>query len=247
MNNRIKNVLEQMGLSEKEILIYLAALETGGDSALALARKTGLQRVNTYYILEQLEKKGVVAESGRKGYRIFVATNPRKLVKLFQSKIFELESILPELLSVENKISGKPKIRFYDGVNGIKKVYEETLELNRGEEILSIATATLMTKYLDNWIKDYIKRRAKKGITIRTIAEDSAEARDISERDKAELRKSKLVDKEKFPFANEINIFGNKVMIASFKDLMGIIIESAEVAKTMRAFFELAWLGAREI
>jgi len=47
-------------------------------------------------------------------------------------------------------------------------------------------------------------------------------------------------------FSNEINIFANKVMIASFKDQIGVIIESADVAKTQRAVFELAWLGAEK-
>lgn len=45
----------------------------------------------------------------------------------------------------------------------------------------------------------------------------------------------------------EINIFANKLAIISFKEQMGVIIESADVAKTQRAIFELAWLGAKNI
>ncbi len=63
-------------------------------------------------------------------------------------------------------------------------------------------------------------------------------------RDKEELRQCRLIDIEKFPFKNQINIFGNKIMIASYRDQMGVIIESKEIADTQRAIFELAWLGA---
>ena len=35
-------------------------------------------------------------------------------------------------------------------------------------------------------------------------------------------------------------------MIASYRDQMGVIIESKEIADTQRAIFELAWLGAEK-
>lgn len=70
--------------------------------------------------------------------------------------------------------------------------------------------------------------------------------REHQKNDRKENRVTRLVPKDKFPFSNEINIFGNKVMIASFKDQIGVIIESADVARTQRAIFELAWLGTEK-
>ena len=79
---------------------------------------------------------------------------------------------------------------------------------------------------------------------MRAIVEDSELGRKHKEQDKEELRKTRLVPKEKFPFKNEINIYGDKVMIASYADLMAVVLESKDVAQTQRAFFELAWEGA---
>jgi hypothetical protein len=55
-----------------------------------------------------------------------------------------------------------------------------------------------------------------------------------------------LVNKDQFPFENEILIFGNTVGIVSLKkeELLGLLVESATFARTMRAVFDLAWLGA---
>ena len=45
----------------------------------------------------------------------------------------------------------------------------------------------------------------------------------------------------------EIDMYDNKVMIASWKEKLGIIIESEEIADAMKKVFELAWIVAQQI
>jgi hypothetical protein len=52
--------------------------------------------------------------------------------------------------------------------------------------------------------------------------------------DKDELRETALVPADKFNFSPEINIYDNKVMIASWREKLGIIIESSEIADAMK-------------
>ena len=52
---------------------------------------------------------------------------------------------------------------------------------------------------------------------------------------------------EKFAFYPEINVYDNKVMIASWREKLGIIIESAEIADAMKKIFELAWAEAKRL
>lgn len=53
------------------------------------------------------------------------------------------------------------------------------------------------------------------------------------------MRETALVPADKFKFSPEINIYDNKVMIASWREKLGIIIESHEIAdaieKNLRA------------
>ena len=45
----------------------------------------------------------------------------------------------------------------------------------------------------------------------------------------------------------EINIYDNKVMIASWREKLGIIIESSEIADAMKKIYELAWAEAKRL
>ncbi len=70
----------------------------------------------------------------------------------------------------------------------------------------------------------------------------------LIENDKKDLRETKLLDRDKFPFSvDQINIFANKMFIVSYKDLLVVMIESFAISKTMKSIFELAWLGAKQV
>ena len=245
MDIKTVKIIENLGLESKEARAYLAALELGGASVLEIAKKANIERVNTYYVLESLEQKGLVYESKRGKGRKFYAIGPDKFIEQVQEKVSDFHGILPDLRAIENRKENKPKIRYFEGIEGIKQAYADTLRIDaKNEEILSVATAVGVYSYLGDWIGKYLEKRIQKGIHIRAIIEDSDEARTHKDNDREELRVTKLVPKEKFPFKNEINIYGNKVMIASYADLMAAVIESQDVAETQRAFFELAWEGA---
>ncbi len=244
MDENVYQILDDLGLDRKFANVYLACLELGGEAASTIAQKAGVERANTYYILEQLSRKGLVYSATRDNVTIFVAQSPKRLESMAEARLSQVKKALPELMSIENSGSVKPRVRFYEGIDGIKQMFEETLDLPRGSETLAYSSFSVDNKYVEKYIEGYIPRRVKKGITQRCIIEYSADSIDLIGRDKAELRESRMVDPEKFPFSNQINIFGNKMFIASYKDLMGVIIESAEVVRTQRAIFELAWLGA---
>ena len=65
--------------------------------------------------------------------------------------------------------------------------------------------------------------------------------------DKAEMRETALVPPDKYYFSPEINVYDNKVMIASWREKLGIIIESSEIADAMKKIYELAWAEAKRL
>ena len=100
---------------------------------------------------------------------------------------------------------------------------------------------------LPGYFPEYYKRRTKKGIAIRAIIPDSETGRERKSFDSKEMRESALVPKHMFDFIPEINIYDNKVMIASWREKLGIIIESAEIADAMKKIYELAWAEAKRL
>src|SRR5437899_393424 len=96
--------LQDLGLSEKEASIYLAALEIGRATADQLAKHAKIKRPTTYVQLESLMKKGLMStyEEDKKTY--FAPESPELLKRFLQkqkeelnSKESELDSLLPLL------------------------------------------------------------------------------------------------------------------------------------------------------
>jgi hypothetical protein len=84
------------------------------------------------------------------------------------------------------------------------------------------------------------KPRVKKGIFIRTFVADTPLARVRKANDHTEARQTFLVPQDEFPLPTDIEIYGDKVMFASWREKLGVTIESKEIATTLRSVFKLA-------
>jgi len=250
-NLDLQKSLEFIGFSEKEVLVYLALLELGKGTVTQISKKAGINRPTGYHILSSLESKELVKVSGKEPKQEYVAESPDQIEKLLLKKIEndqafikEAKKIIPELKSIHNVVD-RPKVLFYEGKDGLQKVYEDTLTSH--EEILAYASVEDIQPTLPHYFPEYYKRRAKKGIKIRAIFPESPEAKERASLDKEEIRESLLVPSKKFGFHPEINIYDNKVMIASWREKLGIIIESSEIADAMKKIYELAWAEAKRL
>ncbi|MDO9231401.1 MAG: helix-turn-helix domain-containing protein [bacterium] len=235
--------LGQLGLSEKEAKIYLALLEIGESTVLPISKKAGLKRTHCYELLENLARQDLVDYYEKNNRRQYYAEDPQKLKEALQLKLEGVNKILPELRSVYNQLTVKPRIRFYEGEEGLKEAQYDTLKISPGNEILSYAAAGGL--YYEKFADQYIKNRVKKNISVRAIVPITQETEKIVNQDKKQLRFSRLIPADKFPFTNEIDIYDNKVAIISYqKEFIAVIIESESIAKTQKMIFELAWEGA---
>jgi HTH-type transcriptional regulator, sugar sensing transcriptional regulator len=247
----ITEILTKSGLSANESKVFLVLLELGRGTVTQITRKAGLNRTTGYDILDNLVTKGLASISGKEPKQEYIAESPDKIIFLLEKeiddkkeKLGELKRILPEMKSLHN-VAGRPKVRFYEGVQGLKDVYEDTL--TSSEPIRAYASVDDMHTGLPNYFPEYYQRRAGKGIDIRAIIPDTPIGRERKRLDSKEKRETALVPKDKFDFTPEINIYDNKVMIASWREKLGIIIESAEIADAMKKIYELAWAEAKRL
>jgi len=250
-NLSLKKSLEFIGFSEKEVSVYLALLELGKGTVAQMSKKAGINRPTGYHILSSLESKEVVKVSGKEPKQEYVAESPDQIEKLLNKKIEndqlaleEAKKIIPELKSIHN-ITDRPKVLFYEGREGMEKVYEDTLTSH--EPIRAYATPDDMHAGLPGYFPDYYHRRAKAGIFIRAIAPVTEIGIERRGHDEEEKREIAFVPKNKYYFSPEINIYDNKVMIASWREKLGIIIESNEIADAMKKIYELAWAEAKRL
>jgi sugar-specific transcriptional regulator TrmB len=242
--------LEKLGFTSKQRAVYVACLELGGARASDIARKARVERTTSYNILSDLIKSGLITQSKQGDSYIFIAEDPRILEKQCQEKLQIAKNLLPELEAIHNVTQSKPKISFYEGWEGAKKIYEDGLETLKPGEILLNYTG--FEEYLDymprEYLENYIKRRVQKKIRIKIISPYSKTADEFYKRAVKELREMRITAVKQWNFTGDIHIYKNKVGIISFKDnFMSVLIESQEIADMQRAAFELMWIGAEKI
>lgn len=232
-------------MDEKEAAAYLACLELDFSSNAQIARKTKLNRITNYEVLKRLEQRKIVSSYVKRGTKYFMAIDPRVVIKQARERVEIAEESLPEILSIVNQISGKPKIYYFEGIEGIKNIYDDSLTAK--SSILTFTNPQDVEELLGKEYADsYIKSRVEKGIKVMGMASDDQHgiaARDMSD---AVLREARLFPKEKYEIGNEIMIYDNKIATYSGKDEIGLIVENETLAKTFRNIWQMAWDNAEE-
>jgi len=240
--------LEKFGLGEKRAKVYLASLELGPATAAEIAQKSGVKRATTYVEIESLMEAGLMSTYEHNKKTLFSAESPEALKRILKNQEEKLKSaenslagILPALLSMHTYAEEKPKVRFFEGKEGLDTIKDEILK-TRDKELESIFSVDDLNKvFTPNELSDYFRRRLKKKIKVRAIyTRFAGPFEKIIKGDKL-----RIVPQDKFPIAVDITIFSDRVAISSLKGkLVGVIIENREIASTLRSFFDLAWEAA---
>lgn len=249
---QIEAILEKIGLSSKETEIYLVLLELGRNNVSNITKNTSVNRTTGYVLLNNLVKKGLVQVLGKKPKLEYIIDTTDHLLEYLESKIEEtiqissdLKEFLPELKSMHYS-SDRPIVKYYEGIKGLKQVYEDTLTAKT--DIVSMASYDEMHETLPDYFPSYYKRRAEKNIKISGFVPNTKRARERRILNDAEKRELALLPhEEKYLFTPEIDIYDNKVMIASWKEKLGVIIESQEISDALRVMFRLAWEEAKRL
>ncbi len=242
--------LQKMGLNKNEAEIYLAALELGGTSVQNIAKKSGVHRATTYVALQKLEELGLIITEKKGKKTVYAGQYPHKLLTNILDKQNELKKreveimdLMPELNAIFNFSKDKPRVKFFEGKDGVKQIYQDTLTTK--EDILAFLSINKFDPVLlKELYKEYVPERIRRGIKALVVAPGEPQSKEYHERDAKELRQTKLIDPQKYPFSIEIDIYGNnKVAFMSYttKEMFGVIIESKEVYNTMKFVFQLVW------
>lgn len=242
--------LKEIGLNANEANTYIALLSVGSNPASVVAKRAGINRCTCYPILERLMKKGFINSYIKDNITYYTAVEPKYLLQQLKSKRFELEDRINNLGNciatfelLKKEISGKPKVVFFEGVAGVQNIMEDTL--NTKGVIRAYASLKELTNLLPDYFPSYYRRRASKGIFVKSIYPADETSLEHRLRDKEELRKSRLVPKE-FDFHLDFLIYDDKVAITSLVEKFGVLIESREMAESHKKIFDFIWEGTKQ-
>jgi sugar-specific transcriptional regulator TrmB len=253
--------VERAGLSSKEASIYVALLMTGGAYPSKIAEITKLNRTTIYKILDTLAIRGLVTELEKRNKLFYQVESPKNLGRFAGSQITvakrHLESaevVMPVLEGLFSHAENKPIVRFYDGQEGVLRVYEDHVSVNEGYEMLAFSNTSDLMKFLpDDFRLRYIKKKEKLAITTRAILPDQEIDVKYNEKIYAKFPKTiwpnlKHIPRKMFPYKSDLTIYGkNKVSIINFNEpqFAGTIIEDQTVHDMMAMIFELSWNGVK--
>ncbi|MFA5995570.1 MAG: helix-turn-helix domain-containing protein [Patescibacteria group bacterium] len=248
-------IFEQLDFSPKETSIYLALLELDSATPTQISKKTNLNRTSCYDILESLMKKGLISKFKKKSKIYFHAGDPKRLIHYLEREREEfdkkiktqqqlVQQVLPELASLLHPQSTKPKVTFYEGEKGMREAYEDTLTAQ--ESILAYANVETMHEALPNFFPEYYARRSKAKVAIKALMPQNKSSQERAKQDKAELRESSFLPDKEATFSPEVNIYNDKVLIASWKEKMAVVIESREFAQLQKLIYQLVWEALKQ-
>jgi sugar-specific transcriptional regulator TrmB len=248
--------LQTLGLTQKEAELYELLLKRGELNGADIIKESGLKRATVYVSLYALEQKGLITKKDIRKKIHFKPESPNKLLELADKALTDyerargdLQGILPEMISSYLLSVERPVVSTFEGVKGLKEVYNDTLRENK--PIYAVLTTAEVDPAIFTWLTDtYTKLRAKAEIPAKVIVASGEWSSQYVKRDEAELRETRLVPKDKFPVQHEVDIYGDKVAFINYKKgeaLIAVVINHPQIAQTMKAWFDLAWIGATQL
>lgn len=235
--------LMRLGFNDKEAKVYLALLELGEATINQICLKTKIKRTTTYDVITSLKEKGYLTSTLKGSRKKYIAKDPRELeTKLEQRKVL-LRTMMPELLSICNLIERKPKVRFYEGDEGLKEIYMDTLKYPN-QPIYSWVTDEVWGILDTEFLYSYLDSRVKNKIWAYVIAQDTKKNRAYRDDDAKYIRKTLFESDPDFHVEVEIDLYGDRnIGIMVFGEKIGLVIESKKLYNTIKSIFDSQWVN----
>ena len=185
-------ILQELGLSQREVNIYLSLLKLGSASIRDIADQAGLNRGTTYETLKVLINKGIASYSPKGKRRSLMAEPPERLLDIAEEKRLAIEAsiqemkhkLIPQLNHMKSDFC-PGNVRFYEGDAGIEWVLRDILKTTeqQPEKAYSVFSSKLLRQHLYRPFPNYTQQRIRRAIKVRVIAiGDGGEDAELSER-----------------------------------------------------------------
>jgi sugar-specific transcriptional regulator TrmB len=250
-DSKVKKILSELGLTELQSRFYLTLLKSGGMSISKLAKLLGINRTNSYNILEKLKSLDLVYEENKQTGKVIFAKSYETLLsalKTEENKIKDYQTSVNELIPFFKSFNSKeipdsPKVRIFDGTKGLNSIVDDILDnTSKNKEILLFSNQqSAKGVFSKKKHEEFIKTRIQKNIKIKVLSINNDAGHELKSLDSKNLRETKILP-QGFSFDSEIYIYENKISMLDVKSqIIGVVIESEELFRVHKQFFEFLW------
>ena len=245
--------LKEAGLTDGEIRVYLALLETGLSTIGPILEKSGITKSIIYRILEKLIKKGLVSYITKEKTKHYQATPPNKLLDYVDSREKQLkenrdkiQDMIPQLI-LKQKLTKKSEANIYEGFKGLMTAYENRYQkLKKGDEVVLYGLPAEQPGFHHAYWKKHHKKLEKLGIKCRMLYHPNVTDAILKDRNSY-----KLCEARRMPFNIEtpswVMVYKDVALIAIPQGDMPFAFEitSQQVADSFKNYFEWFWKKAK--
>ena len=243
----LTDLLQHYDFSEREAKVYLAGLSLWSAPGSTIARYSGEKRVTVYAILKELIKRGIFTSVIRDEITYFSPISPEQLAYIYEEKYKALKERLPELVAITESVGNKPKMRYFEGVEGIKHLYNELLETS--EPIFAFLSDGEIHPKLQQYLnKEFVQRRIEKQIPASVIVSKEKGSDYLQATNTSKIMKkyttTKTVEEDILAFEGEIVLYGESSILCALyanEEMIGYSLQSRQLYKTLKSIFDFIW------
>ena len=253
--NNIVSVLEKLGLSENEALLYFTMLKRPKSTVQELATRSSFPRTMLYYVLNQLSRKGLVSTSKDKWRTLYIAENPERLYELLaqREKEFEKQShavreIIPELKNKYRLAGERPGVRIFEGIEEYRKALEDII-ISRPKIILAYETLGKKKPGLEVRELHEHRRVVKKIQKNILFFENQESTRYLLKRKYDDFTQFRSTEEERVKrFDVDLMLYDGKILYTSYdkREPTAILIEDQALCAMQQNLFLSIWPTAED-
>lgn len=229
-------ILEDIGLTQGEIKVYMALLEAGSSTAGEILKRANIQNSVFHFNINRLIEKGLVSYMKMNKFRVYKAADPENFMTYLKDKEAQIKEILPKLKEKQQQAKVTQEVEMFEGIKGIITLLNTLIEdAKRGDEFLFFAPELSTSEEIQKFYEMYDIKRHARGLIIKGIA--PKKLKPLFQ--KRKHIKMKYTD---MPLPSNTGICDDKIALISWDEKpSGVLITSKHIVDKQKEFFHSMW------
>lgn len=239
----ITSILEDIGLSEKEVAVYIAMLQLGEETASRISEIAELNRVTTYTLLKSLQEKGFCSIFEKNNVQYFKPIKPENIAKLLQEKKEKVQTIVPLLKQKQKTVTDKPEVMMFEGKKGVVSALEILIEdAKKTKEVFGYGNFEVANKAIEYESLHWRKMRIKHKIKIKAVVNKVIQIEEYKTlkgyKELTKVKENPILEKIKSYSLFSENYAG---ILLLHGELKVILIKDKATAEKEKFVFDMLW------
>jgi HTH-type transcriptional regulator, sugar sensing transcriptional regulator len=243
------SAFEDIGLSKREIKVYVALLEIGSTTTGEIIKKTNIPSSKIYEVLERLIKKGFVNYIIIKGKKHFQGSPPKHMLNYLKEKENRINEILPSLIAKQDLQKNKQSVEMYEGKKAIFSLLRNLIEdANPGEEYLSFSLGKDHEEEQNIlFFKNFTARRKEKKLNVKVLLQQK-HVRAWRKSYNNQIMKDVSARHTSLRYPQGFIVFRDKLIIMTLEENpTALVIESKNFSHQYKEFFYQVYDNAKPV